>query len=131
MLEIFLELFDLIGGEILEMVEISKTKGFVTGTLNSRFITLIPKRGKPRTFQDFRLISLCNLVYNIATKIICSRIKSKLVEMVTKEQLIFLSNRQILDVLVVTQECLHSIKTKKFDGLILKMDLVKTYNRLD
>ena len=96
MLEIFLEFFDLMGGEILEMVEISKTKRFFTGTLNSTFITLMPKRGNPINFQDFRLISLCNLVYNITTKIICSRLKSKLVEMVTKELFSFLSNRQVL-----------------------------------
>ena len=40
------------------------------GSLNSTFITLIPKKDSLDTFYDFRPISLCNLVYKMVTKVI-------------------------------------------------------------
>ena len=39
-------------------------------------------------------------------------------------------NMQIMETIGVTQECLHSIKTKKLDALILKVDVVKAYGRV-
>jgi hypothetical protein len=41
--EFFKHFFDIIGEDLLEMIEESRTKGFIPGALNSNFITLIPK----------------------------------------------------------------------------------------
>ena len=54
LMEFFLAFFELMGTEILHMVEESRMKGFVSEALNSTFITLIPKCVKPSTFNDFR-----------------------------------------------------------------------------
>ena len=42
-----------------------------------------------------------------------------------------LPNHEILDDVDITQECLHFVKTKKMNSLILKMDLVKAYDNVD
>jgi hypothetical protein len=84
--EFFLAFFDLLGNEILEMVEESRRKGRVSGALNATFIALIPKSDKPDSFGGFRPISLCNLVYKIITKIIVARIKTSLSVGISKEQ---------------------------------------------
>ena len=47
----------------------------------------------------------------------------------TKEQFGFLSNRNILVARGVAEEILHSIKTKGLQALILKIELVKEYDR--
>jgi hypothetical protein len=60
--EFFSHFFDLVGGDLLEMVEETRTKGLTAGGLNSTFLALIPKVNKPQTFGDYRPISLCNLV---------------------------------------------------------------------
>ena len=36
-----------------------------------------------------------------------------------------------MDAMGVTQECLHTIKSRNLEALILKMDLVKAYNRVN
>jgi hypothetical protein len=46
----------------------------------------------------------------------------------SEEQLGFLKGRQILDAIGTTQECLHSIKAKKLQAIILKLDLKKAYD---
>jgi hypothetical protein len=72
--EFFIFFFDLVGEDLLEMVEDSRRKGTINGSLNSTFLTLIPKANKPVTFDDFRPISLCNLCYKVISKIIANRL---------------------------------------------------------
>jgi len=100
----------------------------VNKALNSTFITLIPKVNGPATFEEFRLIALCNLCYNIFSKIISRRIRPILSRALSEEQFDFLKGRQIADAIGTTQECLHSIKDKKIQALILKIDLKKSYD---
>jgi hypothetical protein len=126
--EFFKHFFDLVGDDILEMIEESRTLGFIPGALNSTFITLIPKVNKPRLFGDFRPISLCNLCYKIISKVIANRIKPILSRSLSEEQLGFLQGRQIQDAIGTVHECIHSINQKKSKSLILKLDLQKAYD---
>jgi len=70
-------------------------------------------------------------VYNIIIKIIASRIKSCLFFGISKEQFAFLEGRQTTDAIGVVQEVLHSIKVKNIKALVLKLDLIKAYDRVD
>ena len=108
------------GEELVNAVEQAKLYGGVTGAWNSTFFTLIPKCEKPLTFGDFRLISLCNLVYNIISKIAANRLKPILKRSLSANQFGFLKDRQITELVGITQELLHSIKTKNSDTLVLK-----------
>jgi hypothetical protein len=131
LLKFFLAFFDIVGNELLEVVEESRRLGKVSGAMNATFIALIPKSDKPDSFGGFRPISLCNLVYKIISKIIATRIKSSLSTGISKEQFGFLDGRQITDAIGVVQEVLHSIKVKNKKALVLKLDLVKAYDRVD
>jgi hypothetical protein len=71
------------------------------------------------------------LTYKIITKIIDTRIKSFLSKSISKEQFGFLEGRQITDAIGVAQEALHSIKVKKSKALVLKLDMMKSYDRVD
>jgi hypothetical protein len=83
------------------------------------------------SFGGFRPIALCNLVYKIITKIIAARIKTSLSVGISKEQFGFLEGRQITDAIGVVQEALHNIKVKNIKALVLKLDLIKAYDRVD
>ena len=52
-----LHFFDLLGQDILNVIEHSRIEGRVIGALNATFITLIPKCDKPSTLAEFRPIS--------------------------------------------------------------------------
>ena len=94
--------------------------GLVSGALNSTFITLIPKRSKPTSFDDFRPISLCNFIYKIISKIIAKCLKPVLAKVISPEQFGFLPHRKILDAVGATHEGIHSIKAKKEFGHSIK-----------
>ena len=130
-MEFFLEFFDLIGGDLLNAVECSRLSGRVTPSLNSTFLALIPKKDKPISFADFRPMSLSNLVYKLITKTIALRLKPHLDISISRKQFGFLKNRQIVEPIGITQEVLHSVKTKNICALILKLDLVKAFDRVN
>jgi hypothetical protein len=56
--------------------------------------------------------------------------KEKLASCISFEQFGFLKDRLIFDVVGITQECLHTAKTKKMSSIILKLDLKKAYDKV-
>ena len=63
--EFYLAFFDLLGGDLLEVIEESQITGHIHPPMNFTFIALIPKSDDPTSFNDFRPISLCNCLYKI------------------------------------------------------------------
>jgi hypothetical protein len=121
----------LIGPNLLTLVENIRIRGKVTGALNSTFLTLIPKADASSSFGDYKPISLCNLFYKLISKIIAIIIKPILSCFLSQEHLGVLKGCQIIDAIGTTQECLHSIKSKKSKALILKLDLKKAFDCID
>jgi hypothetical protein len=58
-------------------------------------------------------------------------LKPLLSKSISKEQFVFLERRQIHEAIGVAQEGLHSLKTKKSKGAILKIDLSKDFDRVN
>eukprot|EP00253_Pinus_taeda_P017832 PITA_17832 len=105
--------------------------GSIHNIISSTLITLIPKNAEADSFQDFRPISLCNILFKIISKIIAERLKSTLASFITKDQHAFLKGHNNLDAVAITQESLFSMISRKTNAAILKIDLQKAYNCLD
>jgi hypothetical protein len=69
-IEFYLVLYDITDGDLLKVVEESISEGIIHASLNSNFITLIPKVENPTLINDFRPIFLCNYLYKIISKVI-------------------------------------------------------------
>ena len=70
MIEFFLELFELFGGDILRIVEDNRLFGRIPASFNSNCIDLIPKLDNPISLNDFKPISLYNCIYKVVSKVI-------------------------------------------------------------
>ena len=84
---------------------------------------MITKKQKPQTFDEFRPISCCNMIYKIIAKVLALRLKPVLSDIISEEQFGFLNNRQIHDVVSLAQETIHTIKKDKQKAFSLKLDL--------
>ena len=84
----------------------------------------------PLYFRDFRPISLSNFIYKIIAKITANQLKPILSHNIYSEQFSFLEDKQIHEVDGVTKEIPHSLKSWKKRGLIIKIDLSKSYDKL-
>ena len=130
-LEFYLAFFDLLSGDLLEVIEESQITRHIHPPMNFTYIALIPKSDDPTSFNDFRPISLCNCLYKIISKIIANRIKPILSSHISAEQFAFLQNQHIHEAIGTSQEALHSIKHKNLKGISLNIDLAKAFDKVN
>src|ERR1044072_6799110 len=102
--------------------------------LNQTLLVLIPKTKRPDHANQFRPISLCNVIFKIITKTIATRLKLILPHIVDETQSAFVLDRLITDNALITFECFHYMM-KKYSGSIgvmaLKLDMSKAYDRVE
>ena len=91
---------------------------------------LIPKEHGIDLPIKFRPISLCNVVLKIITKVMANRLKPLMSGLISPEKSGFVEGRQILDGIILTQEMIHSLKKTKSPGMLIKVDLVKAYDKV-
>lgn len=113
------------------MVEDSRQHKKVLKALNATFIALIPKKENVMTPEGFSPIALCNVVYKIISKVIANRLKPLLPSLISEEQTGYVEGRQILNNIIQAHEVVHSLKSNKQSGMIIQLDLVKAYDKLN
>ena len=86
----------------------------------------------PEYISQLRPISLCNVDYKMITKATTNRMKVIMSSMVGPNQSNFVPDYRITDNIVIYQEVLHSMHTKKsrMGFMTIKIDLEKAYDRL-
>ncbi|KAK4258441.1 hypothetical protein QN277_004892 [Acacia crassicarpa] len=101
--------------------------------INGTLIVLIPKKDHLETLGDLRPISLCNVIYKSIMKIIVSRLKNILPQVISPNQCSFVPSRHSSDNIIVAQEVIHSMRNmkKKKGFMAIKIDLEKAYDRVN
>lgn len=100
--------------------------------LNDTLVTLIPKVKNHEKIAQLRPISLCNMSYKVITKTMTNRLKLIIPNIVNESQTSFVPGRQITDNILIYQEVLHYMRSRKCKKgyMVWKIDLEKAYDRL-
>ncbi|WVZ76758.1 hypothetical protein U9M48_024700, partial [Paspalum notatum var. saurae] len=80
--------------------------------------------------KHFRLICLLNVSFKIFTKVTCNRLDRVANNIIRPTQTAFMSGRYIMERVVILHETLHEMHRKKLDGVILKLDFEKAYDKV-
>eukprot|EP00253_Pinus_taeda_P036718 PITA_36718 len=122
--------WEIIKTKVWEVVGDSQRFSSILNSLNSTFITLIPKEEEANTLSKFRPIALCNVVYKIISKVIANRLKPILLGIISEEQSGYVEGRQIMDNILLAQEMIHTLQTQKKTGMLIWLDLSKAYDKV-
>eukprot|EP00253_Pinus_taeda_P009477 PITA_09477 len=120
-----------IKSEIWEMLEDSRRSGTILKSINSTFLALIPKEENAHTPEKFRPIALCNVIYKIISKVIANILKPILPYLISEEQSGYVEGRQILGNILLAQEMVHTLQTRKKAGMLMQLDLSKAFDKVN
>ena len=102
--------------------------------LNHTFISLIPKVKSPEYVTEFRPITLCNILYQLVSKVLANKLRKVLPHIISDFQSAFQSGKALSDNILVAFELLHHMKRRKSGKtrhMALKLDMSKAYDRLE
>lgn len=105
-----------------------------TESINNTILVLISKVPNPTSLSQFRLISLCTILYKIASEVPTNRLKKILPDIIFEEQSTFVPGRMITNNIILAYECLHFMKrnkARKQRSRALKLDMMKSCGRVE
>jgi hypothetical protein len=98
--------------------------------LNFGEIILLPKVNEVEMIQQYRPICLLNISFKIFTKVATIRLNTVVDVVVCLSQTALMQGRNILDGVVTLHETFHELHSKKLNGVILKLDFEKVYDKV-
>lgn len=100
-------------------------------SLNTTFLTLIPKTRRTNDFKEYRSISLVGYIYKLIAKVLTRRLFKVFGEVIGEYQHAFVGGRQILDAMMAANETVDDLLVDKKDGFVCKLDMEKAYNNVN
>lgn len=89
------------------------------------------KRKRVVNIKKIRPISLVNCSFKLLSKILTNRLETIMARLIDDSQSAFLKNRYILDNIVLSQEIIHFYQISKQQGVVIKVDFEKTYDKIN
>jgi hypothetical protein len=80
--------------------------------------------------QQYRPICLLNLNFKIFTKVATIRLNSVADHVVRPSRTAFMQGRNILNEVAILHKTVHELHSKKLNGVILKIDFEKAYDKV-
>lgn len=122
-----------VGEEVTAFIQHIFDTTVVSDELKHTNLILIPKSKEADSPKDFRLISLCNVLYKVITKFLTARLRPLLDDLISPYQNAFVPGRQIVDNSVIAQELFHSMGKLPYlqSVFAFKIDMAKAYDRIN
>jgi mannosylglycoprotein endo-beta-mannosidase len=128
--EFYQYFWDIIKNDLLDLFAELHAGQLKLFRINFGEIILLPKVNDAEKIQQYRPICLLNVCFKIFTKVATIRLNSVADHVVRPTQPAFMEGRYILDGVVTLHETIQEMHWKKLNGVILKIDFEKAYDKV-
>ena len=93
----FKKAWDIVGADVIDEVINFFHTNRLNPAFNSTVIALVPKSQSPNSIKDYQPISCCSIIYKCITRILTTRMKQYMPELISSNQSAFIRGRSIAD----------------------------------
>jgi hypothetical protein len=129
--ELYKSLWHVIGPDYLRMIEASMNTSALPDGVTEGLIALLHKGGGRATLNNWRPITLLNVLYKLFAKALQMCLQAVLMEVISHDQSAFLPMRFILDNIFLTYETIHHAQQSNQPLFFLKLDFSIAYDKVD
>ena len=92
---------------------------------------MIPKKNDASNICDFKPISFVGSIFKILAKVLANKLKMVLDQLISESQNSFVGGRQILDSVLIANECIDNRMKSKISRVICMLDIEKVYDNVN
>lgn len=127
--EFFRATWTITGGDFTHAVQSFFATGFLPKGINSTILTLIPKKDEAVYMKDYRLISCCNVIYKVISKILANCLNKLLPSFISLNQSTFVKDRLLMENVLLASELVKSYhKSSVSARCAVKIDISKAFD---
>ena len=126
----FQKYWRVVEGNVLDFFEEVYAHCKFEKSLNTLFNTLIRKKVNASNIRDYRPISLIGSMYKLLSKVLANRFRVMLDGLISDSQNSFVGGRQMLDSVLIANECLDSRIKSTAPRIICKLVIEKAYDHV-
>ena len=130
--EFYKQFFSLLGQDLVNSLNAAFDIGEMSASQRRGVITLLPKEDANLLFlSNWRPITLLNVDYKIASKVIAKRIERVLPSLIHPDQTGFMKGRYIGQNIRLINDIIQQTELQKIPGILLLLDFQKAFDTLE
>lgn len=120
-----------LGSEVVISIKQFFQSAFLPRATNSTILSLVPKFPGATTIKDYRPISCLNNTYKVISRLLVSRLKPILSDLIVPNQTAFVKGRLLVENNVLASELVNGYhKNKGEKRITIKVDIAKAFDTL-
>ncbi|CAI7873075.1 unnamed protein product [Closterium sp. NIES-54] len=126
--ELFQQHWELLREPMMKMIGEFTATGKLPDAANEAVTILLYKKGAETDIKNYRPITLISGVYKLLAKVVATRMKAVLGQVISKEQHGFLPGRRLTDAVSMVADMIEAGRNENSDWYLLLIDFEKAYD---
>ena len=130
-IEFYKQFWEILKQPLTDLYNYNYENEKMTESQQSAFLKLLYKRNDKELLKNWRPISLLNVDYKIAAKVIATRLKPVLHKVINEDQTCGIPGRSIYENIFKMRDIVHHTHKNKNQAILINLDQEKAFDRVD
>ncbi|CAI7905344.1 unnamed protein product [Closterium sp. NIES-54] len=122
--------WDLLGLVLMQFVDSFTRTTKLPSSVSTAVTILLHKKGSKEELGNYMPITLLSTVYKVLAKVLATRLKKVLHEVISEDQVGFLSGRKLADAVTVVADAIEAEASSREDWFLLMVDFQKSFDSI-